>query len=197
MQGIKGEWVLRLLTPKGAMIGGVGGGVPSVVAEDVLRALSANGIVGFEFDYLMAYLSSDVTDQEVKRLEIDAYIWAAGIAAKNDWRMQKKKEVLRPCALSAVRERLQPEVTRCISCKGRKINKKNKKCSACNGSGVKRPRSSYYFEALGVSRQQWVSVWFERHKSIMIELDSIIERAARVASKTVNITREYELKMAV
>lgn len=197
MQDIRGEWVLRLLTPKGAMIGGVGGGVPSVVAEDVLRALSANGIVGFEFDYLMAYLSGDVTDEEVKRLEIDAYIWAAGIAAKNDWRMQKKKEVLRPCALSAVREKLQPEVTRCVSCNGCGFNKKLKKCSPCAGTGVKRPKSSYYFEALGVSRQRWLSNWFERHKLLMVELDSIIERAARVASKTVNITREYDLKVAV
>ena len=197
MQSIKGEWVLRLLTPKGAMIGSVGGGVASVVKDDVLRALSASGIVGFEFDYLMAYLEGDATDQEVKRLEIDAYIWAAGIAAKNEWRMQKKKEVLRPCALSAVRERLLPGITRCAACNGCGFNKKIKKCLSCSGSGVKRPKSSYYFEALGVSRQKWISVWFNRHKSLMVELDSIIEKAARVASKTVNITREYELKITV
>lgn len=209
MQNIRGEWALRLLNQKTVNFDAVGGGYPGVTRDDVLNALSANKIKGFEFDYLLAYYNGVLDETALRSIALDVYIWAAGIANAREWKLIKGKEVLRPCAVMALSDELLIGLHRCTECKGVGVSKKGLACRVCAGvrvdpvskteigNGFRKRKAVEYSAALGVSKSAWNETWKPRYEALRIELKNIIILSARKVSKTIDITKDFGLLEAV
>jgi len=122
--------ILARLNPANVRFDVGRGGIPELTQTDI--AAACQGLVpGAWYLGLVKYAGAVGA---VKNLEIAAWMLAADLAAKHEWKVVRGKPYLRSIARMACATVIDPH--RCKKCCGTGLNERMRACSICAGSGV-------------------------------------------------------------
>jgi hypothetical protein len=131
-----------------------------------------SGLNTIELALIYAKYLGDLASE--RKLWANVYEWAAGVAVRESWAIQRGQPVVANMAYIAVFEIVRPN--RCGKCKGTGIIKA-KACTQCAGSGFRPLSGRAIADAIGYHEATYRELWKSRYSSVFSYVQDIESRA--------------------
>ena len=177
MIALAGLEILSRLTVSAVNVENVSyGGKPELTRTEVAALLVGAtkpveylGYAKYILDYSRIYLLAN-----------HVYVWAAGVAAEEGWRITSGQPIVRKISWLVVSETIDPNT--CIRCHGNGCLA-SRTCTHCHGSGQKSISDAERARFIGVSRQTYRQCWRYKYldvynyvQDLEFELRKIIQK---------------------
>ena len=135
------------------------GGKPELTRTEVAAMLVGAtkpveylGYAKYILDYSRIYLLAN-----------HVYVWAAGVAAEEGWKITRGQPIVRKMSWLVVSETIRPDI--CVRCHGNGYLA-SRTCTRCHGSGHKAISDAERARFIGLSRQTYKQCWRMRYQNV-------------------------------